>query len=114
MYQIWKTKTFIQRRFDGRIIPDTEYELIPEQLRDIAFDRIVSLERDIQMEMDRTLTQQSLKEEVKLPVYASVWQLILIYRELLTSISLQLSLDLMGSSPGKDSCVSLETIFALS
>jgi hypothetical protein len=54
---------------------------VQAELRRIAWNAVVSLELDI-LKLLEDIQQDSLKSQEKMAVWASLWQLILMYREL--------------------------------
>lgn len=57
---------------------------VQAQLRNIARRAIYSLEHDILKEMDETIAQQGVPQpQERIAIWASMWQLILMYRDLL-------------------------------
>ncbi|KAL7925117.1 hypothetical protein ACQKWADRAFT_285099 [Trichoderma austrokoningii] len=57
---------------------------VQAQLRNIARRAIYSLEHDILKEMDETIAQQGIPQpQERIAIWASMWQLILMYRDLL-------------------------------
>lgn len=57
---------------------------VQAQLRNIARRAIYSLEHDILKEMDDTIAQQGIPQpQERIAIWASMWQLILMYRDIL-------------------------------
>ncbi|ATY64906.1 hypothetical protein A9K55_005275 [Cordyceps militaris] len=83
-FRIWKTDAFWCRD------PTNKFVSLPlsvqARLRNIARQGARFIEHDILRELDEILAQQgAIKSEERLAVWASLWQLILIYRETLAT-----------------------------
>ena len=83
-FKIWKSSRFFCRD------PSNNFVSLPTstqaQLREIARKAVYSYEMDVLKELDDCLTQQSSpKPEERLAIWASMWQLIFIYRECLST-----------------------------
>jgi hypothetical protein len=81
-FKIWKASAFRCRD------PNSNIAVLPlsvqAQLRNIARHALVSLEHDILKELDDCVTQQgNPKPQERLAIWVSMWQLILMYREIL-------------------------------
>lgn len=81
-FRIWKARSF------WCLDPTNKLTTLPlsvqAQLRNIARRAIYSLEHDILKEMDECIAQQlPTKNQDRIAIWASMWLLILMYRELL-------------------------------
>ncbi|KAL6886539.1 hypothetical protein HDV57DRAFT_392431 [Trichoderma longibrachiatum] len=81
-FRIWKARSF------WCLDPTNKLTTLPlsvqAQLRNIARRAIYSLEHDILKEMDECIAQQGPpKAQERIAIWASMWQLILMYRELM-------------------------------
>lgn len=79
-FRIWKAPAFYCRDPTGKVasLPIS----VQVQLRVIVLRGIYSIERDVMRELDvLTSPSQQPKPDDKLALWASMWQLILIYRE---------------------------------
>jgi hypothetical protein len=78
-FRIWKAPRFTCCSSSNKVsqVPFT----VQAELRRIAWNAVVSLELDI-LKLLEDIQQDSLKSQEKMAVWASLWQLILMYREL--------------------------------
>jgi hypothetical protein len=83
-FRLWKTSSFWCRDPSNNIVklPPS----VQAQLRNIAFKALDSIEHDVLKDLDECLTQQGPpKPDEKVAIWASMWQLILIYRDLIVA-----------------------------
>ena len=81
-YRIWKTHSFWCRDPSNKLV--SLPLSVQAELRLIALKALESLEHDILKQLDDCLAQQgTVKTQDKLAIWASMWQLILLYRDLL-------------------------------
>jgi hypothetical protein len=81
-FRIWKTDSFWCRDPSKKLVglPIS----VQAQLRNIARKGLDSLEHDILKELDECISQQGpAKNDEGLAIWASMWQIILLYREIL-------------------------------
>lgn len=78
-FRIWKAPRFTCCSSSNKVsqVPFT----VQAELRRIAWNAVVSLELDI-LKLLEDVQQDSLKEQEKMAVWASLWQLILMYRDM--------------------------------
>jgi hypothetical protein len=75
-------------------------------LRNIAFKALDSIEHDVLKDLDECLTQQGPpKPDEKVAIWASMWQLILIYRDLIVAYHSHLG-QLKNTPQGDQACKS--------
>jgi hypothetical protein len=89
-FRIWKARSF------WCLDPTNKLTTLPlsvqAQLRNIARRAIYSLEHDILKEMDECIAQQGPpKAQERIAIWASMWQLILMYRELMQGFKTHIS-----------------------
>ncbi|KAK7424883.1 hypothetical protein QQX98_000158 [Neonectria punicea] len=99
-FRIWRTYSF------SCLDPSNKLVNVPltvqAELRHIARKALESLEHDVFKQLDDCVAQQGPpKPQEKLAIWASMWQLMLIYRDLLTAFKAQISR--MG--PGNDPAI---------
>ncbi|KAK7420471.1 hypothetical protein QQZ08_010387 [Neonectria magnoliae] len=99
-FRIWRTYSF------SCLDPSNKLVNVPltvqAELRHIARKALESLEHDVFKHLDDCVAQQGPpKPQEKLAIWASMWQLMLIYRDLLTAFKAQISR--MG--PGNDPAI---------
>ena len=83
-FRIWKTSTFWCRDPSNKFVPLPLS--VQAQLRNIARKTVKRIEMDVLKELDECLTQQKgPKPEERVGIWASMWQLIFMYRELLSA-----------------------------
>lgn len=88
-FKIWKTASFWCRDPANNIV--TLPLSVQAQLRKIARKGLDSLEHDVLKELDDCLTQQGpSKPQERMAIWASMWQLILMYGDLLSSFKTHL------------------------
>lgn len=81
-FRIWSTSTFWCRDPKGNIVALPMS--VQAELRNIALCGLSHLEGDIFKELDDCVTPSGIpKPEEKLPLWASMWQLMLMYRDLM-------------------------------
>lgn len=81
-YRIWKTHSFWCLDPSKKVV-DLPLS-VQAELRLIALRALESLEHDILKQLDDSLAQQgTIQSQDKLAIWASMWQLILLYRDLL-------------------------------
>lgn len=110
-FRIWKTDSFWCRD------PSKKFVSLPlsvqARLRSIARQGAHFIEHDILKELDELLAQQGpTKPDERLAIWASLWQLILVYRETLASYKKHMShlakvadqYDPIGTSSLEQSC----------
>lgn len=80
-FRIWKTPEFwYADQFNN---PASLPLSLQARLRKIAFTALKSVEHDVLKELDDCIAQQGLKTQERLATWASMWQLIMMYRELM-------------------------------
>jgi hypothetical protein len=81
-FRLWQTSGFWCRDPSNKIVKLPVS--VQAQLRKIAYRALYSLEHDVLKELDECLTQQGPpKLEERLAIWASMWQLLLMYRDLI-------------------------------
>ncbi|CAM1506803.1 Fc.00g064440.m01.CDS01 [Cosmosporella sp. VM-42] len=101
-FRIWRTHSFWCRDPSNKLV--SLPLSVQAELRLIAREALKSLEHDVLKHLDDCLAQQGpVKTQEKMAIWASMWQLILIYRDLLTAFKGYIS-RLQGTVP--DSTIS--------
>lgn len=103
-FRIWKTSSFWCRDPSGKVVnlPIS----VQAELRKIVLHGIHLLENDVFKELDDCVTPtRSPKPDDKMALWASMWQLILIYRDLMAGLRLLMERVEQTSSDGKFSKV---------
>lgn len=88
-FKIWKARAFVCNQDTKMAVPPT----VQAQLRNIARSALNSLEHDILKELDDCVTQQGKpKDQERLAIWMSLWQLMLMYREILNQFGQHLDI----------------------
>lgn len=89
-FKIWSTRSFWCRDPANKLVnlPLS----VQAELRHIARKALESLEHDVLKQLDDCLAQQGpLRPQEKMAIWASMWQLILMYRDLLAALKVHIS-----------------------